>query len=58
MVEKRFYTVNEVAVFINVSVPTVYAWCYSGELESVKFGRSRRIPVEALERFITKSKAS
>jgi len=35
-----------------MSVATVWELLASGELESLKIGASRRIPAEALQRFI------
>ncbi len=45
-------TVDEVAKRLNVHRITVYKWCYSGQLKSLKFGGVRRIEEEALENFI------
>ena len=45
-------TVQEVAKKLKVHPVTVYKWCYSGELASLKFVGTRRIEEEALEKFI------
>ncbi len=46
------YTPEEVAVKAAVGRHRVFDWIASGELESIKIGRSRRIPADALEDLI------
>lgn len=45
-------TVEEVAAILRVSKMTVYRKVHTGELESVHFGRSFRIPANAIERYL------
>lgn len=45
-------TVEEVASVLRVSKMTVYRKVHSGELESVHFGRSFRVPAYAVERYL------
>ncbi|WP_155838500.1 helix-turn-helix domain-containing protein [Arthrobacter castelli] len=44
-------TAVEVAAILRVSKMTVYRKIHSGELPSVHFGRSFRVPVTALEAY-------
>jgi excisionase family DNA binding protein len=45
-------TVREVADMLRTGKTTVYSYVRSGELESVHFGGSVRIPVDALREFV------
>lgn len=45
-------TVEEVATVLRVSKMTVYRRVHSGELPSVHFGRSFRIPARAIEAYL------
>lgn len=45
-------TVDEVAEALRVSRMTVYRKVHSGELPSVHFGRSFRIPASAMEAYL------
>ncbi|WP_062294229.1 helix-turn-helix domain-containing protein [Demequina phytophila] len=47
-----FLTVAEVAEMVRVSRMTVYRWVHSGELPAVRFGRSFRVPQQAVEQFM------
>ncbi|WP_062381745.1 helix-turn-helix domain-containing protein [Demequina pelophila] len=47
-----FMTVNEVAQMVRVSRMTVYRWIHAGELPAVRFGRSFRVPQQAVEHFM------
>ncbi|WP_442853318.1 helix-turn-helix domain-containing protein [Arthrobacter sp. H14] len=49
-------TVEEVAAVLRVSKMTVYCRVHSGELPSVHFGRSFRIPARAIETYLRPSK--
>ena len=44
-----FLTVAEVADMVRVSRMTVYRWVHAGELPAVRFGRSFRVPHQAVE---------
>ena len=50
--DKLLYTVEESAEVLSVSRCKVYELVASGDIYSVKIGRSRRVPVDALHRFI------
>ena len=52
MDEKRLLTVAEAARRLGIGRSHAYIYVLRGELESVKLGRSRRVPVEALDAFI------
>ncbi len=45
-------TVKQVAESLHRHPITVYRWCYSGELKSLKLGGVRRIEEKELEKFI------
>ncbi len=47
-----FLTVAEVADMLRVSRMTVYRWVHAGELPAVRFGRSFRVPQQAVEVFM------
>jgi excisionase family DNA binding protein len=47
-----FLTVAEVAQMLRVSRMTVYRWVHAGDLPAVRFGRSFRVPQQAVEVFM------
>lgn len=49
---RMLLTVAEAASRLEISRSHLYGWVMTGRLSSVRLGRSRRIPVAALERFI------
>lgn len=48
----KYYTVGEIAEDLRVSRMTVYRMVHSGELASIRVGRSFRIPIEAYQEFL------
>jgi excisionase family DNA binding protein len=50
--EVRFLTVAEVAAIMRVSKMTVYRLVHSGELTSVRVGRSFRVPEQAVHQYL------
>ena len=50
--EVRFLTVQEVAALMRVSKMTVYRLVHSGELASVRVGRSFRVPARAVNEYL------
>ena len=50
-----FLTVAEVAALMRVSKMSVYRLLHSGELESVRFGRSFRVPQAAVDAYLHSS---
>jgi excisionase family DNA binding protein len=48
----RFLTVAEVAQVLRVSKMTVYRLVHSGEMPAVRFGRSFRVPEQAVEEYL------
>jgi excisionase family DNA binding protein len=50
--EVRFLTVQEVAALMRVSKMTVYRLVHSGELASVRVGRSFRVPERAVNDYL------
>ena len=51
--ERLLLTVEEAAERLSIGRTKAYELMASGELESVTIGRCRRIPVEALEPFVS-----
>lgn len=50
--DAQYLTVAEVASAMRVSKMTVYRLVHSGELESVRFGHSYRIPAKAVQEYL------
>ncbi len=50
--EMKFLTVAEVAAVMRVSKMTVYRLVHSGELPSVRVGRSFRVPERAVNEYL------
>ena len=50
--DMRFLTVAEVAAVMRVSKMTVYRLVHSGELASVRVGRSFRVPERAVQDYL------
>lgn len=48
----RLLTVREVAQYLGVSEPTIWRWLRYGCLKGLKVGKSRRIPLDEVRRFI------
>lgn len=51
----NFLTVAEVATMMRVSKMTVYRLLHSGELPSVRVGRSFRVPAKAVHEYLQSS---
>jgi excisionase family DNA binding protein len=53
-VEPRFYTLEQTASYLNVSVPQVYSLVRSGRLPAIKIGGRGvwRVPVDKLEEYV------
>lgn len=49
---KLLYDVNEAVALTSIGRSRLYELMASGELESVKCGKRRLIPADALERFV------
>ena len=50
--QMRFLTVQEVADVMRVSSMTVYRMVHSGEMPAIRFGRSSRIPENAVSHLL------
>ena len=50
--EPLLYTVEEAAQRLGISRTHTYNYVLSGELQSIKLGRSRRVPAIALRAFV------
>lgn len=53
LLESRYLTIAEVARIARVSKMTVYREVHAGRLESVRIGRSFRIPEESVRRWLS-----
>lgn len=58
VIEKVGYSIEEAAQSLGVGRTTVYDLMSSGELESVKVGRRRIIPVDAIGAFLAARRAA
>lgn len=54
----KFMTVTEVADMMRVSRMTVYRMIHAGDLPAVRFGRSYRVPQEAVKAIVTDTDAA
>ncbi len=54
MTDKVLLTVQECAKRLNLGRSHTYKFILTGELASVKLGRSRRVPVRALDDFVAR----
>lgn len=52
--ERIVLTVEEVAQRLGIGRTMVYALVRSGDIESIAIGRLRRIPVEAVDDFVSR----
>lgn len=50
--DAHYMTVAEVAEAMRVSNMTVYRLVHSGELPAVRFGRSYRVPAQAVKEYL------
>ena len=55
--EALLLTAEQAADVLNVSRTTIFKLMAGGELDSLKIGRSRRIPAQSLERFVESLRA-
>ena len=55
--DKQLLTVGEAAVSMGIGRSLIYAKVMSGELASIRIGRSRRVPVAAITAFIERLEA-
>jgi excisionase family DNA binding protein len=54
--DEKFFTIEELAAHFKVTRQTIQNWIRTGKLESIKLGRSRRIPSSAVEKMVAESK--
>ncbi|MDQ5886695.1 MAG: hypothetical protein QG628_1092 [Patescibacteria group bacterium] len=54
MIDKKYYTVQEVAVLLKLHWQSVLTYIKNGELQAVKLGKGYRISQQALDSFIEK----
>lgn len=54
MATKLLYTIDEAARLIGVGRTHLYGEITAGRIESVKIGRARRVPADALELYVMK----
>lgn len=58
MDNNSFYTVEQVAVMLQVHWQTILNYIKSGKIEAVKLGKGYRIPKECLANFIKINKTN
>ena len=58
MSDKMLLTVPEAALRLGVGRSFLYNLVIRGEIASVKLGRARRIPVQAIEEFVIRLQAN
>ena len=56
--DKRLFTMSQTQAMLELGRTRMWALIASGEIESVRIGRSRRIPVEAIDRYVEGLRAS
>jgi len=49
IIDKSFYTVDEVAESMKVTKEAVRGWCRDGKLKATKFGKRFYIPAKSLK---------
>jgi excisionase family DNA binding protein len=54
MVTKLLVSIDEGCEVVGVKRSKMYELLATGEIESVKIGKSRRIPVDALEEYVSR----
>lgn len=54
MIDKKYYTVQDVADLLQLHWQSVLTYIKKGELEAVKLGKGYRISQQALDSFISK----
>ena len=50
--DQRLFTVPQTQAMLGIGRTTLWNMIASGEIESVRIGRSRRIPAEAIDRYV------
>ena len=54
-VEQEFYSVQEIAVILNMKTSTIYKRIHNGDLKSIRIGRTIRISRNQIELLKTSS---
>jgi len=54
MINKQYYSIQEVAKMLKVTYLTVYRWIKAGKLQSVKAGKQYRITETEVNKFLQK----
>lgn len=54
-VESHFCTLAEIAKYFSVSYPTAINWVKSGQMKSIKIGKTIRIPSTEVQAFIDRN---
>jgi excisionase family DNA binding protein len=53
---EQFYTIEDVADKLKVTRQAIHNWIKEGRIESIKIGRSRRIPASSLHQLLENSR--
>ena len=54
----KFYTPEELAALLKVTRQAIYNWIQQGRMESVRIGRTVRIPAEEVERLLQEGRSA
>lgn len=57
MEETKYYSTRQLAELLSVHPMTITKWIANGKLDSVKIGKSRRVPADAVVKMIAESTA-
>jgi len=56
--EKRFYTVDEIAIYLGFSVSAIRKWIRLGSIPFCKINGGIRLDIKEIEKWVTKNKQS
>lgn len=55
--ETKYYSTKQLAELLSVHPMTITKWIQNGKLDSVKIGKSRRVPADSVAKMIAESTA-
>ena len=56
-VKQEYYSTKQLSELLSVHPMTISKWIANGKLDSVKIGKSRRVPADAVTKMIAESTA-
>ena len=57
-IEKRLFTVNEIATYLGFSVSTIRKWIRTGQIPFCRVNGGIRFDIQEVEKWVTKNKRS